>query len=302
MKHFSEEELIAYQLHESSNEAAISPGIWRDAAECAELSESIAETLRVFSADPAPQPDLERNWQRLRGNLSVLTLRNVAVAFELLRRHWAWPAVGLATAALVLLTVIRSADSIAHRRDKTQLLPSMAMDHSRRNQQDRMDPAIANHLDAAERLSDRGQQLPGTLDDTTREQAHTIFCSRTQSTFSNARDSGDLAEAAVLENFGRVLTTLDNEPPTPHSTWRLRLEMNTSGLLLDIRILATKRRSFPRSYTMTNLHSHHTLLDCPALFPRRARRSCVAARTLPSTPFYASAGRMTPTRWDSCDG
>ena len=44
-------------------------------------------------------------------------------------------------------------------------------------------------------------------------------------------------EAAVLENFGRVLTTLDNEPPTSHSTWRLRLEMNTSGLLLDIRIL-----------------------------------------------------------------
>jgi len=40
-----------------------------------------------------------------------------------------------------------------------------------------------------------------------------------------------------LENLGRVLTTLDNEPETQHSTWRLRLEMNTSGLLLDIRIL-----------------------------------------------------------------
>ena len=42
-------------------------------SECADLSESIAETLRVFSAEPVPQPDLERNWQRLRGNLSVLT-------------------------------------------------------------------------------------------------------------------------------------------------------------------------------------------------------------------------------------
>jgi hypothetical protein len=51
-----------------------------------------------------------------------------------------------------------------------------------------------------------------------------------------ARDNGDLAEAALLERFGRVLTTLDNEPPH-QSTWRVRLEMNTSGLLLDIRIL-----------------------------------------------------------------
>ena len=53
----------------------------------------------------------------------------------------------------------------------------------------------------------------------------------------SARQSGDVAQAAVLENLGRVLTTVDNEPPTPHSTLRLRLEMNTSGLLLDIRIL-----------------------------------------------------------------
>ena len=72
MKHFSEEELIAYQLHESHNESAISRHL-ESCSDCADLSESIAETLRVFSADPVPQPDLEHNWQRLRGNLSVLT-------------------------------------------------------------------------------------------------------------------------------------------------------------------------------------------------------------------------------------
>jgi hypothetical protein len=76
----------------------------------------------------------------------------------------------------------------------------------------------------------------GALDDTTREQAHTLLL-RNAVYVHNARENGDLAEAALLENFGRVLTTLDNEPQTPHSTLRLRLEMNTSGLLLDIRIL-----------------------------------------------------------------
>jgi hypothetical protein len=101
---------------------------------------------------------------------------------------------------------------------------------------DPADPAIANHLDAAERLLTEVNNSSGTLDDTTREQAHSLLLQNAVYVRS-ARDSGDLAEAAVLENFGRVLTTLDNEPPTPHSTLRLRLEMNTSGLLLDIRIL-----------------------------------------------------------------
>jgi len=51
-----------------------------------------------------------------------------------------------------------------------------------------------------------------------------------------AHDSGDLAEASVLENLGRVLTTMDHEPARD-SGWHIRFEMNTDGLLLDIRIL-----------------------------------------------------------------
>ena len=76
----------------------------------------------------------------------------------------------------------------------------------------------------------------GPLDDLTRNQAHNLLLKNAVYVHT-ARDSGDLAESAVLENLGRVLTTIDNEPDSPHSTWRIRLEMNTSGLLLDIRIL-----------------------------------------------------------------
>src|SRR5260370_9550306 len=103
MKHFSEEELIAYQLHESSDEGPISRHL-ESCTECADLSESIAETLRVFSAGPVPQPDLELNWQRLRGNLGVLTPER-SRRFEFLRWGWAWPAAGLATAARLFLPV-----------------------------------------------------------------------------------------------------------------------------------------------------------------------------------------------------
>jgi hypothetical protein len=229
MKHFSEEELIAYQLHESSEEDAVSRHL-ESCPECADLSESIAETLRVFSADTVPQPNLEHNWQRLRGNLSVLT-PNRRHRLELLRWHWAWPAIGFATAALVLLSVfgmrIYHTGKVEH---------NIAVNGHGPLTTEPADPAIANHLDAAERLLTEVNNSSGALDDTTREQAHSLLLQNAVYVH-NARESGDLAEAAVLENFGRVLTTLDNEPQTPHSTWRLRLEMNTSGLLLDIRIL-----------------------------------------------------------------
>ena len=228
MKHYSEEDLIAYQLHESSDEGTISIHL-ESCSECADLSESIAETLRVFSADPVPQPDLEHNWQRLRGNLRVLTPERPR-GFELFRWHWAWPVAGLATAAMILLTVF---GTHIHRIDTRH---TIAVNGHGPLTTEPTDPSIANHLDAAERLLTEVNNSSGPLDDATREQAHSLLL-QNAIYVRNARDSGDLAEAAVLENFGRVLTTLDNEPPTSHSTWRLRLEMNTSGLLLDIRIL-----------------------------------------------------------------
>jgi hypothetical protein len=229
MKHFTEEDLIAYQLHESSNEAAISGHLER-CSDCADLSESIAETLRVFSAEPVPQPDLDRNWQRLRGNLSVLApqRRNI---FDILRQYWMWPTIGVATAALLLFAAF---GLNIHRTAPPR--PNYAINGRGPLTTQPADPAIANHLDSAERLLTEVNNSPGPLDNVTRQQAHDLLL-KNAVYVQNAKDNGDLAQAAVLENFGRVLTTLDNEPSTSHSTWRLRLEMNTKGLLLDIRIL-----------------------------------------------------------------
>jgi hypothetical protein len=232
MKHFTEEDLIAYQLHEGSNDTAISRHL-ETCSDCADLSESIAETLRVFSAEPVPQPDLERNWQRLRGNLIVHTPQQRSL-FDLLRQHWMWPALGVATAALILLGVFGlqthrarapRPNSAINGRGPLTTQPTGPV----------IDPAIANHLDSAERFLTEVNNSHGPLDPTTREQAHDLLL-KNAVYVQTARDNGDLAEAALLERFGRVLTTLDNEPPH-QSTWRVRLEMNTSGLLLDIRIL-----------------------------------------------------------------
>jgi hypothetical protein len=225
VKHFTEEELIAFQLREAPDEAAIRRHL-DTCADCAATSDSIAETLRIFSADPVPQPDLDGNWQRLRGNLSVLTPEP--------RRRWTrlllWPAAGLVAAALLLVVFLGIHAYHAQHR------PNYAINGHGPLTTQPADPAVANHLDAAERLLTEVNNTSGTLDPAMRDEAHTLLLTNAVYVRS-ARSNGNLAQAAVLEDLGRVLTTLDNEPPTPESTWRLRIEMNTNGLLFDLRVL-----------------------------------------------------------------
>jgi predicted anti-sigma-YlaC factor YlaD len=239
MTHFSEEDLIAYQLHESSDEAAIERHL-EACFDCAALSDSIAETLRVFSSEPVPQPDLDRNWQRLRGNLSVLAPPPGRRFFP---RFALWSGAGLAAAALLIVVFVgihltRDRDHIAALLPAIHRVthPNTAINGHGPLTTEPVDPTVANHLDAAERLLTEVNHTSGSLDPATRAQAHDLLLSNALYV-RTARTHGDLAQAAVLDDLGRVLTTLDNESSSPHSTLQLRLEMNTSGLLLDIRIL-----------------------------------------------------------------
>lgn len=249
MTHFSEEDLIAYHLHESSDGAAIERHL-DECSDCATVSDSIAETLRVFSSEPVPQPDLDRNWQRLLGNLSALTPEPRRARFP---RFLLWPAAGLAAAALLVFAFLsihitrsggRSGDRIAdllpaiHRIERINHPNTAINGHGPLTTEPTgaADSGMANHLDAAERLLTEVNHTSGPLDPADRAQARQLLLSNAVYT-RTARDHGNLAQAAVLDDLGRVLTTLDNEPPSPHKTLQVRLEMNTSGLLLDIRIL-----------------------------------------------------------------
>lgn len=239
MTHFSEEDLIAYHLHESGDEDAVERHL-EYCSDCAAVSDSIAETLRIFSSEPVPQPDFERNWQRLRGNLSVLTPERRRSFFS---RLAGWPAVGIAAAALLLVIVFVSIRVTRDHERVAALLPALQrMSHHSTPMNghgplttEPADPAMANHLDAAERLLTEVNHTSGPLDREARAEAHDLLL-KNAVYVRTARQQGDLAQASVLDDLGRVLTTLDHEPAT-HNTLQLRFEMNTSGLLLDIRIL-----------------------------------------------------------------
>ncbi|WP_263382112.1 hypothetical protein [Granulicella arctica] len=230
LQHISEDDLIAFHLHESAtgslDENAIRQHL-ETCVECAELSASIAETLRVFSAEPVPEPNLEQNWQRLRGNLSVLS-----PAHKSAWRWLLWPSAGLATAAVALLLIVGLKTkpwAAPHREQATLLRKGPLTDKP-------TDPQIANHLDSAERLLTEVNHASGPLDEATLSQAHDLLL-KNAVYVKTAHEQGDLSEASVLENLGRVLTNIDHESTSEHGSWHLRFAWNTDGLLLEIRIL-----------------------------------------------------------------
>jgi hypothetical protein len=227
LNHIHEEDLIAYQLHEAVDASAIRAHL-ETCPDCANTAESIAETLRVFSAEPVPLANLDHAWQRLRGSMppaAVAPRRRVPV--------WSWLAAPLLAGALLLAYVA------AHHHPAPQdhtpvahLKPGPFTDQPR-------DPDLASHLESAERFLTEVSHSAGPLDETTRHQAQTLLLSNALYV-RKANADGDLAEAAVLDQLDRTLTTLQHEPTHPDKTesgWHLRVAMDTNGLLLDIRIL-----------------------------------------------------------------
>ena len=229
LEHVSEELLIEFHLHESGMEAEIGHHL-EGCAECAALSESIAETLRVFSAAPVPEANLDYAWHRLRGSLPVFAANQQQERFRLSRWFLWVPTLACVAVALIFLTTFKPRHPAPEDHATRALAGPGPLTAAP------MNPQIAEQLDKAERLLTVVNHSSGPLDEASRDQAHELLL-KNAVYISTARREGDLGTAAVLDNLGRVLTNIDHEPSLDDSGWHLRLEWNTKGLLLDIRIL-----------------------------------------------------------------
>jgi hypothetical protein len=230
-QHVSEESLIELHLDESANAAVIRQHL-EGCAECAAMSESIAETLRVFSASVVPPVDLDQQWQRLRGALPRLP---VDVRPQRRFPRWLLLASGSAFAAIVLILALtyRPLQRMSHDAGANALVRTGPFTNA---PVEPLDPQIEQQLDGAERLLTVVNHTSGPLDEATREQAHNLLL-KNAVYIRMAREEGDPGKAVVLDDLGRLLTNIDHANSPNDSGWDLRLEWNTKGLLLDIRIL-----------------------------------------------------------------
>jgi len=263
MKNFSEEDLIAYHLNELSwmRRRQLRSALEKDAALAAE-SEAIAETLRAFGADSAPVVDdamLERSWQRVRPSLEVLT-----PVPHRARTLWMVGAGSAFAGALMVIVALLTfghrvpagqetangaqAGTIAERAGNLleELKGKSAARRTNSNPNEAVvmlpdavaeDPSLALHLDTAERVLTEVSHSDGRLQPETREQVHRLLLENAVY-YQSAETRGDMSTAAVIDDLGRVLTSLDAEPQTnAHDEDSVRLQIHVGDVLLDLRIL-----------------------------------------------------------------
>jgi len=267
MKTVREEDLIAYHLGELSRwqRLQMRRRLERD-PELAAESEEIAATLRAFCCDPAPvvsEATMDRSWERVRGSLGVLD------APQKTGRGWVWATAAVSVVAVVLLAAVVTApwspvgrpvknvanETVSPQNWSQKLLAEL--DHHKKTAEPynhrpgpltvgpadavAEDPALATHLDTAERVLTEVSHTEGPLQPETREQVHRLLLENAVYRQSAERH-GDMATAAVIDDLGRVLISLDAEPNAEQKEHAsnpdaFRLQMNLGGVLLDLRIL-----------------------------------------------------------------
>jgi hypothetical protein len=240
MKHLNETELIEHYYEESANMADCE----RHLKGCPACAKSFAELSRDLErVKPLMPPErgegyTEQVWQSIRPSLPV---------YEQPKRRWTlrqlWQPLGWAAACALLIAV----GFLAGRQWPRKQSPAVAVAVDPQARQRVVIVVLGDHLDRSERLlvalnhagaHDAWQAEP--LQSEARELLATNRLVR-----QSASETGNLGVEASLDRLERLLAELANQPGglSQASLNRLRQEMNTDGLLFDIRVLRSRIHS-----------------------------------------------------------
>jgi hypothetical protein len=154
----------------------------------------------------------------------------------------AWRPVAWAAACALLVAVA----FVAGRQWERKQLPQVAVKADPQARQRVVVVVLGDHLDRSERLLVElnhagGHDLPAMP---LRSEARELLASN-RLIRQSAIEVGDHNVEASLDHLERLLVELANQPDAPSEAdlARLRQEMNTDGLLFDIRVLRSRVRS-----------------------------------------------------------
>jgi hypothetical protein len=237
MKHLEEAELVEHYYEESANMGESE----RHLKACPVCAKRYAELCRDLDGVATPTPParggdyVEQIWQSIGASLPV---------YEKPKSSWIryYRPLGWATACVLLVAVA----FVAGRRWERKQASSVAVAVDPQARQRVVIVVLGDHLDRSERLLVQLNHADGNdvsalpLRSEARELLATNRLVR-----QSAMHAGDLNVEASLERLERLLMELANEPDklTEVDLNRLRQEMNTDGLLFDIRVLRSRVHS-----------------------------------------------------------
>ena len=238
MKHPSEEQLIEMYYGESQIELASHLRLCR---ECSTLYAQLQQDLEDMKPAVVPARNAqygEQVWQALRPSLPAYEKR-----LPRWQRFWNWQAAGLVAACAILIAAAFLGGRYWERH--TSKSPAIASNAASQAAAQRvMQVVLRDHLDRTERLlvalehADPGDTVENVQLQTEARDllaSNRLYC-------TTASQAGDPALAGALDRLEGVLAEVANGPAALSSAdlRRVREEMNTAGILFEIRVLRSR--------------------------------------------------------------
>lgn len=254
MKHFSEEEWIEYHYGESPERERMQEHL-AQCSECASLAEALARDLdgldldKLSGSEPQHGPEYgEAVWRNLTSSLTPYAQPKE-------RKLWAWLLpwnlrlrTGLVFASAAVVLVAIAAAFYSGRLWEQKRAPQVAETNREPAGQRIILFVVSDHLD-------RSQKLLAELNDPDRASAdHGLQATARELLTENrlyrqsaagakgSASSEDALRDSILDDLEPVLVELANQPGDLNRAeiMRLRKELNTGGLLFEIRVLRAR--------------------------------------------------------------
>jgi hypothetical protein len=236
--HLSEEELVEHYYGEDRQDARVERHL-RACPTCAREYSALQKDLGGVKALVPPSRGEtygEEVWQSIRGSLQV---------YEAPRSRWqgfrAWRPMVFATGFTLLMFAAFVGGRVWQQRRQVQTV-AVAGDPQARQRVVVL--VLGDHLDRSERLLvelNHADEMGAAAALPMQEEARELLAAN-RLVRQSARLSGDLALDAALDRLERLLVEVANEPDglSDADLKRLREEMNTDGLLFDVRVLRSR--------------------------------------------------------------
>ncbi|RZU41941.1 hypothetical protein [Edaphobacter modestus] len=242
MKHLNEEQLINYYYGESEAAAAIDTHL-RECRDCAKEYAALTNDLSAIAPSPTPIRDADYGaqvWQSIRSSVPVYEAprkRHSWFALHPMLNSWS-SGLAVAAACVLIAAAFFAGRQWEHRNGPSPIANNGSGDQGRQRV---VLVVLSDHLDRSERLLVELKHAGPSTESPLRAEARDLL-SANRLYRESVKQAGDPALSSALDHLERVLIEVSNEPAglSQAKLDELQKEMNTDGLLFEVRVLRSR--------------------------------------------------------------